>query len=129
MIIEVLISCILIFALFINMYFTYLLNRKMKALREYTKKLPDLVSYVQKTMDVFGKSLHELKESGGKIQADVSLKIEEAKDLTDDLRTLIQFADQRIKFLEKNISLKKEKKENINKFTQNKSILDLIDRR
>ena len=84
MLFEILVSAILILVLFINMYFTYLLNRKMKALREYTKKLPDLVSYVQKTMEVFGKSLHELKETGGKIQSDVTSKIEEAKDLTED---------------------------------------------
>ena len=102
----------------------------MKALREYTKKLPDLISFVQKTMESFSKNLSELKESGGKITAEVKERVLAAEEISEDLRTLIQFADKRIKILENSANRSSQGKiQTFNNMKQHKnSILDLIDR-
>ena len=97
---DIIISVFLIGVLFVNIYFTFKLNRKIKELKMYTKKLPELTSYVQKTLEAFGKSLVDLRDSSEKIQKDVGDKNARAEELIEELKILLKSAEKNIKYLE-----------------------------
>ena len=97
---DIIISVFLIGVLFVNIYFTFKLNRKIKELKMYTKKLPELTSYVQKTLEAFGKSLVDLRDSSEKIQKDVGDKNARAEELIEELKMLLKSAEKNIKYLE-----------------------------
>jgi len=132
---DIILSVFLIVVLFVNIYFTFKLNRKIKELKMYTKKLPELTAYVQKTLEAFGKSLVDLRDSGEKLQNDVNLKLEQGKELLEDLNMLNKAAERNIERLEE-VNSNAYTANNINipqKATKSggkiKSVLDLIDNR
>ena len=132
---DIILSVFLIVVLFVNIYFTFKLNRKIKELKMYTKKLPELTAYVQKTLEAFVKSLVDLRDSGEKLQNDVNLKLEQGKELLEDLNMLNKAAERNIERLEE-VNSNAYTANNINipqKATKSggkiKSVLDLIDNR
>jgi len=130
---DIILSVFLIVVLFVNIYFTFKLNRKIKELKMYTKKLPELTAYVQKTLEAFGKSLVDLRDSGEKLQHDVNLKLELGKELLEDLNMLNKAAERNIERLDtansnayaaKNINIPQKTEKTGGKI---RSVLDLID--
>lgn len=133
---DIIVSVFLIGVLFVNIYFTFKLNRKIKELKMYTKKLPELTAYVQKTLEAFGKSLVDLRDSSEKIQTDVGEKNEKAEELIEELKILIKVSEKNIACLEKvNTSFNRAEINISSNHTTGprnqkiNSVLDLIDNR